>query len=226
MAGFRKLITIDRDDDDAPSLLKRFSAYGRGPMHDHLRALYDDNARGKPHQTSAANFADAWNSLSGAERDAVRAEEAMAERERAREAARRKETQKMDTPTQILADYGAPAVAKCIVDEGRTSVFGEHALTKAITDYAMSDRRQGESEAQAFTRIYTADDENGRLFRSAMKIVNGSPPKHAAYDLLMEKAREVRRTDPKLSEAQAFTKIYCAPENSALVAFQKLEQTS
>jgi len=218
-----RAVIMKRFDDTA----KRFDASGKGEMHNRLAVLYDTEMRGHPELTSEANFAAAWRKLTAAEQDRIRAEEAAAADEQEREeAVRRRETQKMDTPAAILADYPAPAVAAYIVDAGRTSVFSEHDLTKSINDFAAQDRRPGESAAQSFTRIYCADDDNGRLFRQAMKIVQGSPPKHAAYDLLMTKARELRKSEPKLTEAQSFTKVYCAPENAALVALQKSEQTS
>lgn len=52
-----------------------FDAHGSGPMHDELRARFDDQLRGRPHLTPEAAFAAAWKSIRPAERAAIRDEE-------------------------------------------------------------------------------------------------------------------------------------------------------
>ena len=229
MAGFRKLITIDRDDDDAPSLLKRFNAHGRGPVTDRLRARYDDFARGSPHRTSESNFAEAWNSLSDAERDAVRAEEAMAERERARAEAAQREEANM-TREGIIAELmtkNADALVKAILELGKPGVT-EAELTKIYDATAQRDRRPGETEAQAFTRFLTEDSRAGRDRRVALQMSKRLtvPGGDFAYNALVAKAEDLRAANPKLTPAQAFSAVYTDPENRALVEIQKAEHRS
>jgi hypothetical protein len=52
-----------------------FDAHGSGPMHDELRARYDNQLRGRPHLSPEQAFAAAFSSLSFGARDELRAEE-------------------------------------------------------------------------------------------------------------------------------------------------------
>lgn len=52
---------------------------------------------------------------------------------------------------------------------------------------------------------------------------NTQAPTGKAYDALMAKAAELRKADPTLSEAQAFTKVYTDPANAETVQLHKRE---
>ena len=227
MAGFRKLITIDRDDDDAPSLLKRFNAHGRGPVHDRLRVLYDDFKRGNPHLTSEANFAAAWNSLSDAERDTVRAEEEMAAREKAREEAAQRRKEANMTRADEIADmgtHGAFAVSKAMVDNGAPGL-SEHEHYRVMQQDFQKNRRADETAEQCFTRQYTAPTEEGRIIREAHQMTKRmtAPVGGGAYGQLVARGEELRKANPKLTKEQAFTQAYLDPQNATLVQVQKME---
>jgi hypothetical protein len=225
--SFRKII-MTRDDDDGPSLLKRFNAHGRGPVTDRLRALYDDAARGNPHRTSEANFADAWNSLSGAERDAVRAEEEMAAREKAlEEAAQRNEGTMKNRADEIadMAKHGAFVVSKAMVDNGAPGLT-EHEHYRVMQTDFQKNRLPNETPEQCFTRQFTTNTEEGRVIREAHQMTKPMTAPiggGAAYNAIVAKGEQLRKADPKLTREQAFTAAYCDPENRRLVEMQKVE---
>ena len=68
----------------------KINVTGQGPTHDRLRVLHDNVRRGNPHVTSDAHWAAAWNSLTDAERDEIRREEAASAAAREAEAAARR----------------------------------------------------------------------------------------------------------------------------------------
>jgi hypothetical protein len=78
-----RAVIMKRADDDVSKAVRpmsdeeeaAFDAHGSGPMHDKLRANYDDQLRGRPHFSPEQAFAAAWQSLRPAERAAIRDEE-------------------------------------------------------------------------------------------------------------------------------------------------------
>ncbi|HEY3883854.1 MAG TPA: hypothetical protein VGL62_01505 [Vicinamibacterales bacterium] len=105
--------------------------------------------------------------------------------------------------------------------------------TKIYTEMAKranATRRADETSEGAFARFATTTDD-GRALLAAYKVAGGedyrpsslSPttaepaPTSAAYQKLVSKAEELRQIHPELSEAQAFSKVYEAPENRELV---------
>jgi hypothetical protein len=102
---------------------------------------------------------------------------------------------------------------------------GEHGFTKMIEKYAKTVYPELTRE-QAFTKVFTADDDEGRAIRRAHAIskqgVADEPDDDDEADdedalaELETLAAEVRRRCPQLSKAQAFTKVYTDPANAKL----------
>jgi hypothetical protein len=108
-------------------------------------------------------------------------------------------------------------ICKSFVEAGK-SFMSESELTKLIEQYALRDRRDGETEAKCFARHFTANDEQGRLFRQAVnlcKFVGPTPfagddgdDAERAYKKLTKLAVGERARNPRLTEAQAFSKAF------------------
>jgi hypothetical protein len=114
---------------------------------------------------------------------------------------------------------------------------GEHGFAKMIQKYANSVRLPNETQAQAFTRVFTSDDSEGQAIRRAWRVSKGDDNPHDplnepddederededdtdALAELEELGAEERRRNPKLSKAQAFTKAYT--DNPALAAKER-----
>jgi hypothetical protein len=110
---------------------------------------------------------------------------------------------------------------------------GEAGFSKMIEKHASANRLPGETPAQAFTRIFTEDSDQGAAIRKCWQIAKQLDPDEARaegrrvvddavddeLDALARVERlavEERRRDPKLTKAQAFTKAYTDPANAAL----------
>jgi hypothetical protein len=105
-----------------------FDAHGSGPMHDELRARYDDQLRGRPHLTPEQAFAEAFRSLKPGARRAIRDEESgayaarQAEEEALRQAALSGKLDKHATRTAAIAKanyafHTVNAIAKQLREE-------------------------------------------------------------------------------------------------------------
>jgi hypothetical protein len=103
-----------------------------------------------------------------------------------------------------------------------------------ISARAEADRGEGESEAQAFTRYITKHEDGRTLYQAYKRALPDEPTVDAvtpapmpaptrSYQRLMAKAEELRKSEPKLSEAQAFAKVYESRENRELVDASKSE---
>jgi hypothetical protein len=124
----------------------------------------------------------------------------------------------MDTTAPVLK------IAKAFADTGR-SFMSEHDLTKMIEQYALRDRRSGETQAQCFARVVCADTAEGLLFRKALAVCRsvGVTPRGGddvdaaqAYRKLEKLADRERAADPRLTSAQAFSKVFTDPANAEL----------
>jgi hypothetical protein len=129
--------------------------------------------------------------------------------------------------------------AKMILAGHGTMGLWRDDIEAEIRKRAEATRGPNESSAQAFTRMITAD-ERGRLFYKASKFTPVriapadpalmAPPdkkrkKKGARGEAMEKlAQELRAANPKLSDAQAFTKVFCDPKNAELREAVKAEE--
>ena len=106
---------------------------------------------------------------------------------------------------------------------------GEAGFTKMVEKYAKTVHPTLTRE-QAFTKVFTSDDDEGRAIRRAWQIAKGQGiPAGAldepsedddeegdALDELNELAAEERRRNPGMSKAVAFSKIYTDPANAKL----------
>jgi hypothetical protein len=120
-------------------------------------------------------------------------------------------------------------IAKALADAGRSFVT-ERDLTKMIEEYALRDRRDGETPEQAFARVFAADDAEGRLLRKAVAVAKQAGPMpddadaddDADAEQAMRQLRRLadaeRRRDHNLTEEQAFGRVFADPENAQLAA--------
>ena len=104
------------------------------------------------------------------------------------------------------------------INETGVSWLTEQQLTEKIFEHAQRDRRDGETEAKCFARHFTANDEQGRLFRQAVRLAQACGPTpfagddgndaERAYKKLTKLAVGERARNPRLTEAQAFSKAF------------------
>ena len=132
------------------------------------------------------------------------------------EADTHKGTAPMDSPVVTIC--------KSFVEAGQ-SFMSETELTKLIEEYALRDRRDGETEAQCFSRVFCGSTTEAALFRKAIAICNsadvrppGSDDEDAAraYAELQRLAERERASHPGLTPEQAFAKCFADPANKAL----------
>ena len=125
-------------------------------------------------------------------------------------------------------DGGIQAICEHVIKRAGSSNITQDELVKLFSETVP--RRSGESAAQAFSRAYSANDNEGLLMRKAVQAVKGFstalPPREAvaggsAYDQLNAKASEYRKAHPELTQEQAFAKAFSAPENRALAAAER-----
>jgi hypothetical protein len=124
--------------------------------------------------------------------------------------------------TQELRDIGIAAVAKTIVSEQRSYGIDEHEFTKLATEEA-SRRWPGMRPDAAFSKLFSDSGADGVMLRKAHNVVKANPfnsldATNKANDELMVKAAELRKTQPQLSEAQAFSKVFTDPANIELAS--------
>jgi hypothetical protein len=102
---------------------------------------------------------------------------------------------------------------------------GEAGFTRMIEKYSKTVHPTLTKE-QAFTKVFLADDDEGRAIRHAWQIAKQSiaadePSDDDALDELETLAAEERRRNPKLSKAQAFAKVYTDPANARLASRER-----
>jgi hypothetical protein len=128
----------------------------------------------------------------------------------------------------------------------KISALGEHHFAGVIQKHADSVRLPGETSAQAFARVFTADTEEGRAIRTLYQVAKQGSVYDRAMDrapltpdeaqdegeevvddaldderdpmeLLERLAAALRARDSKLTKQQAFAKVYTDPANAHLV---------
>jgi hypothetical protein len=138
-----------------------------------------------------------------------------------------------DNLRDIAKQFGIVALAKHIVSEGSSCSITEHEFTDLIAAHARTEKRAGETDAAAFARVFCAP-ENAELRRAhaitkSAAQMDGQPTQvggdiayvneaSEAYEKLQKLAAEMRLQSPTLSPAQAFAKVFEAPENRELAA--------
>jgi hypothetical protein len=151
--------------------------------------------------------------------------------------AKRKEKH-MESIAKIIKDAGFIAVAKAMADENRSYGLTETEFVALATENAVR-KFPDKTPAAAFTRMFTDGGADGLAIRRAHAVVKASHleqmfgptfPAHAkarsegsAYDELLAKAAEYRKTHSDLSEAQAFAKVFQDPANAALSRRERAE---
>jgi hypothetical protein len=135
-----------------------------------------------------------------------------------------------------IKKHGIAPLAAHIVRKGR-SPMNEHEFTELLMEAARLQKKENESDAQAFARLF----ENDLTIRKAHAIckstgafemghVNVAPgvvetgrtdvdsDAKEAYDLLMQKAEELRASSPYMTIEQAFSRVFQDQKNSDLAA--------
>jgi hypothetical protein len=123
--------------------------------------------------------------------------------------------------------------AKAAIRFGSTGTITEHALTKAIGDYASLTKRDGETREMAFARVFAAQHDVGETFRKAVALAKAQPASSddtdadTDTDTAMAQLRalvdRMRAAFPELSEAQLFARVYEDPANDALAKRERAE---
>ena len=87
-------------------------------------------------------------------------------------------------PTDKLRDiakrYGIGAIAKSIVEDDHGYSIDEHELTSLVVECAKRDN-PNLTDAQAFARVYSAQDEGGIMLRKAFNVVKSAASVDGAY---------------------------------------------
>lgn len=117
---------------------------------------------------------------------------------------------------KLVADFKKRAVDAGLKEEDgeimRKAYGGDPEAQKAL-----------DGKFKALTKQLSELDKTSRIFDEfgTTKGKDGA----SAYDQLMAKAQELRKTETKLSEQQAFTKVLTDPANADLAAQHKREET-
>jgi hypothetical protein len=120
---------------------------------------------------------------------------------------------------------GAVAMAKILVADNDAHGIDESEYTRIVTEHATK-LYPGSTPDSAFAKVFSDNGPDGTLLRKAhavvksdaMNVGNDHTESSEAYDELTVKAAELRKTQPSLSEAQAFEKVFTDPKNSVLSA--------
>jgi hypothetical protein len=148
----------------------------------------------------------------------------------------------MDSLTKIIKDIGPIAVAKQIVAGERTFGISESEYVEAASRHAAA--LYGLPGDRAFAKLCETDGDVMRacgvlkavefeLSPSSTTYPMPRDTKHAkadpsegkAYNELMSKAEELRKTRPELSDAQAFERVYTARDNVELAKRERAESS-
>jgi hypothetical protein len=135
---------------------------------------------------------------------------------------------KTDRAEKLLAigkSGGAVAMAKILVADNDSHGIDEHEYTRIVTEHATKLFPDKTPDA-AFAKLFADTGADGVLLRRAHNVVKAAPAQvggngsgsDKAYDELMVKAAELRKTQPNLTEAQAFSKVFTNPANAKLAA--------
>jgi hypothetical protein len=149
----------------------------------------------------------------------------------------KKDNSMPDSIEKIIKDHGGiVAVAKNITLTQDPCGINEHEFTRLVTEYAKT-QHPNLTEAQAFEKVFAANDETGRTLRQAYAVTKALPPvldfqpmvvsgattfqdaledRSEAYDAIVEMARKLRQRIPELTEAQAFERTLADPVNRAM----------
>ncbi len=153
-----------------------------------------------------------------------------------------KEQQPMEQVHAIVKNFGLVGVAKAMVDQQRDFGISESEFTELVLDHAKLNKRDGESAAGAFSRIFTAGTEDGALLRKAHQLTKNAALQatqvgaedaldtntdaSAAYQQLVDMAEKLRASAPFLSVSQAFERSFTASPELAAKAHRRPAPTT
>jgi hypothetical protein len=140
-----------------------------------------------------------------------------------------------DATITMEKDMDILQIAKMVSEGSDPGQLTKREFYDEIVKRARETRLDGETAEQCFTRFVTRDAVGRQLFaahRAApgadcfdepVTAKRGAPPAGPALMQLNSLATQHRAAHPKLSQAQAFSHVYQAPENRGLVAQHKQE---
>jgi hypothetical protein len=138
----------------------------------------------------------------------------------------------------IAKTYGVTKLAKLICEGNSSHGISEHEIVDLISTTAKASHPEL-TEAQAFSRMYTASTEEGATLRKAVNIAKLSPfdvtpvmvggpdamheavndtEQSEAYQKLQDLAAKLRAAHPEMSAAKAFENVFTDKRNAALAA--------
>jgi hypothetical protein len=135
----------------------------------------------------------------------------------------------------LVKSAGIVAVAKAIVDEGRSYGIDEHEFTRLATEHAQRAYPNMSADA-AFAKVFSDNGPDGVMLRKAHALtksrfdlepvyVGGPDATHEAinsteqseaYAQLEAMAAKLRASSPWLSSEQAFARTFEDPKNAAI----------
>lgn len=145
------------------------------------------------------------------------------------------------TLAKSLSDSNAEVISLRKRLDERDAVAKADSFKKRAADLGATEGDDGELMMKAYSgdaeaaskwdarllevnKALRAQVQEGALFGEFGSINKGESGGATAYATLVAKAAEVRKSDSKLTEAQAFSKVYEDPSNAELVARNKREE--
>jgi hypothetical protein len=145
--------------------------------------------------------------------------------------------QPMTSHTEFVRDvvkqYGITALCKSMVQDQKSYGLDESSFTALVVDFAKRDAPAGETEAQSFTRLFTAPTEEGVLLRKAhalakettwldlqpMVISGGDMRDDDDREQALKQLAEIgRRMAPTATPEKQFDLAFSDPKNAALAS--------
>ena len=197
------------------------------PMTDRLATIIEDRRRGYPGRSDDELYALAWHSLSPAQRAQVFDEESgayrqrMAEDERIRAAAvradgRERRNVNVDKHTEIANLVSA---VSGLFEEPIAASDRAEILREEFADYA---KRTGRDPLKDIADSRVASGNPRReMALNEPSLSKAGARQELALTVLAGKAAALRKVMPDLTEAQAFARVYSAPENAELAQIER-----
>ena len=213
--AFQKVMRTAETESDS------FGASGSGPMHEKLRAAFDDALRSYPNLSPEDCFGIAWRGLKLSERSQIYAEETGEWQAQQAQDARLRATSiraagggegtramKQNEQVGILLK----ALHGVYADEDLTKSERGEVVAEVLSDYA--ERTGG--------RDGLADISSLRTMPTSEPIVMKAQTRQdLAIELLKIKAAELRKAKPELTESQAFARVYEDSSNAEIAQIER-----
>jgi hypothetical protein len=115
-----------------------------------------------------------------------------------------KEPPMNDSVEKIAVDHGVHALAKVLVDDQSAHQIDEHRFVRLVTSYAKR-KYPTLTEAQAFQKVFLADDEEGRMLQRAHQITKSAT---AAFEVtIVDVGDETHRTVNDTESSEAYQQL-------------------